>query len=177
MYVFSVNGFPYGDFGIGIVKTNVYEPGWDDERRLTYTCKLAELLAQLPGPDRRTISTVALGYRPNFSEPNQVKKAVYLLRRACETLKSIHAKTGVLIELCLEPEPATYLETTEDVLAFFLSYGLVQDSTFNPYLSIATTRAIRLMFESPKASIEALHEAGIRIGKCKFQTPFCNNTE
>ena len=34
MYVFSVNGFPYGDFGNGVVKPAVYEPGWDYRKRV-----------------------------------------------------------------------------------------------------------------------------------------------
>jgi hypothetical protein len=47
-YVFSVNGFPYGDFGVGVVKTDVYSPGWHDGRRLDYTKAIADVLVQLP---------------------------------------------------------------------------------------------------------------------------------
>ena len=169
MYVFSVNGFPYGDFGVGIVKAAVYEPGWDDERRVAYTCALARVLAQLPGPQKRTISTVALGYKPKFDDADRVECSVQNLKAVCETLKSIHQETGVHIELCLEPEPGTYLETCEDVLAFFLAYGLTCDNNEVGYLSICyDTCHQAVMFETPRDCMHALHEAGIRIGKIQI---------
>ena len=62
IYVFSVNGFPYGDFAAPQVKASVYEPDWSTEERLDYTLKLARVMAALPGPKLRSISTVAGGF-------------------------------------------------------------------------------------------------------------------
>ncbi|HMI93689.1 MAG TPA: hypothetical protein VK509_20085, partial [Polyangiales bacterium] len=47
LYVFTLNGFPYGAFHGGAVKTAVYAPDWRDPRRLAYSNALAELLVEL----------------------------------------------------------------------------------------------------------------------------------
>jgi hypothetical protein len=46
LYVFTINGFPYGPFHGTRVKEDVYLPDWRDEERLEYTNLLADLLAQ-----------------------------------------------------------------------------------------------------------------------------------
>ena len=47
LYVFTINGFPYGAFHGQRVKEEVYLPDWRDEERLRYTDSLAWLLADL----------------------------------------------------------------------------------------------------------------------------------
>ena len=47
LYVFTINGFPYGTFHGTRVKEEVYLPDWRDEERLRYTDELADLLAKL----------------------------------------------------------------------------------------------------------------------------------
>ena len=59
LYVFTVNGFPYGNFHGTIVKENVYSPDWRSAQRVQYTCLLADILARLLPPDiTGSISTV-----------------------------------------------------------------------------------------------------------------------
>ena len=50
MYVFTLNGFPYGPFHGTRVKEDVYLPDWRDPERLRYTNQLADLLAVLLPP-------------------------------------------------------------------------------------------------------------------------------
>src|SRR5436190_24231221 len=67
LYVFTINGFPYGAFSGTRVKDAVYDPDWRDPRRLAYSDGLARLLAALLPADARTygsISTVPGAYRP-----------------------------------------------------------------------------------------------------------------
>ena len=47
LYVFTINGFPYGAFHGRRVKEDVYLPDWLDDARLAYTDRLAGLLAEL----------------------------------------------------------------------------------------------------------------------------------
>src|SRR5262249_49927815 len=47
LYVFTINGFPYGPFHGTRVKEEVYLPDWLDETRLDYSDCLAVLLAAL----------------------------------------------------------------------------------------------------------------------------------
>ena len=59
LYVFTINGFPYGPFHGTRVKEDVYLPDWLDDARLLYTDQLAELLAALlPDGLEGTVSTV-----------------------------------------------------------------------------------------------------------------------
>jgi hypothetical protein len=66
LYVFTINGFPYGPFHGTRVKEEVYLPDWLDEARLRYTDGLADLLAALL-PDESglegTVSTVPGAYK------------------------------------------------------------------------------------------------------------------
>jgi hypothetical protein len=47
LYVFTLNGFPYGGFHNTIVKDDVHTPDWTTQDRYDYTLRLAHLLAKL----------------------------------------------------------------------------------------------------------------------------------
>lgn len=64
LYVFTMNGFPYGDFHIKEVKDQVHAPDWTTEERFLYTKKLFDILSQLlPENEEGGISTSPLSYR------------------------------------------------------------------------------------------------------------------
>jgi hypothetical protein len=46
-YVFTINGFPFGQFHGTRVKERVYLPDWTDAQRVEYTNRLFELLSRL----------------------------------------------------------------------------------------------------------------------------------
>src|SRR6516162_7426066 len=46
-YVFTINGFPFGQFHGARVKEQVYRPDWTSPERLGYTNRLFDLLARL----------------------------------------------------------------------------------------------------------------------------------
>src|SRR5690606_2794888 len=63
MYVFTVNGFPYGAFHERPVKQQVYQPDWSSSERVAYTKRIADALSRLlPEGVNGTISTVPLAY-------------------------------------------------------------------------------------------------------------------
>ena len=76
LYVFTLNGFPYGTFHGARVKEGVYLPDWRDAERLRYTDQLADLLAALL-PDARSgepadegsVSTVPGAFKPALGGP------------------------------------------------------------------------------------------------------------
>ena len=47
-YVFTINGFPFGNFHGTRVKEQVYLPDWTAPERLEYTNRLFDLIAALP---------------------------------------------------------------------------------------------------------------------------------
>src|SRR5262249_37333485 len=120
LYVFTINGFPYGPFHGTSVKERVYLPDWMDDERLAYTEGLAQLLPALPRPGvDGTISTVPGAFRPRVGSAADVARMVDRLVAHAATLHRIHAATGRTIALALEPEPCCFLETIAETVAFF----------------------------------------------------------
>jgi len=122
LYIFTLNGFPYGTFHGKRVKEDVYLPDWQDVKRLQYTNLLADLLADLLPEERGligSVSTVPGAFKPNASTPEAVQRIVDLYVRHAAHLVQLRARTGKYITLAIEPEPCCMLETVEESVAFF----------------------------------------------------------
>lgn len=133
LFATGVNGFPYGTFHGGPVKTGVYRPDWSTPERLTYTGRLAEILAALlPEGQTGSVSTVPLGYKgpgsgvqgPGSIGSGAERRGSGVVRARqiavmAEFLHDLHVRTGREIVLALEPEPDCLLENTDDVIAWF----------------------------------------------------------
>lgn len=186
LYVFTLNGFPYGPFHGTRVKEEVYLPDWSDRARLEYTNRLAGLLAQLMPPDLGTpasISTVPGAFKPAAASDDAIGRIVEQLLRHAAHLVGIERATGRCIVLALEPEPCCLLETVAETVAFFRMH--LHSGTAAARLgalagldSAAAARALRrhlgvcldlchaaVEFEDPQACIALLEGAGIAIGK------------
>ena len=63
-YVFTLNGFPFGDFHHQSVKDRVHQPDWITQARLDYNFRLFDILAGLlPVGVEGGISTSPLSYK------------------------------------------------------------------------------------------------------------------
>lgn len=110
LYVFTLNGFPYGGFHWQVVKDQVYAPDWSTQERLDYTLQLTRILAELlPNDVDGSISTLPLSYKPWF-KGNQTFQALVLknaslnIAQVVEAMVRIRTETGKLLHLDLEPE-------------------------------------------------------------------------
>ena len=123
LYVFTINGFPYGPFHGRPVKEQVYLPDWLDPERLAYTDQLADILAALlPDGVEGTISTVPGAFAPRVhGEADQARMAQALLDHVAHLVR-LRATTGRRVALALEPEPCCFLETIAEAVAFFERY-------------------------------------------------------
>ena len=120
LYVFTLNGFPYGAFHATRVKERVYLPDWLEERRVSYTHSLAKVLAALlPEGVRGSISTVPGAFAARASAPDAGRRLALNIVRSAADLVLLERETGKTIALALEPEPACYLEKTAEVVRFF----------------------------------------------------------
>lgn len=166
LYVFTINGFPYGEFHGRPVKAAVYRPDWLEDERLAYTNLLADLLAELlpPGIDG-TISTVPGCFRERADEEAPAKIAARITAHA-EHLAALERRTGRHIVLALEPEPCCLLETVEQTIAFFADH-----------LGPVTRRHVGICLDACHAAVEfehlptalaALRAAGITIAKVQL---------
>ncbi|MCK4601679.1 MAG: metabolite traffic protein EboE, partial [Phycisphaerae bacterium] len=120
LYVFTINGFPYGQFHDTAVKTSVYSPDWRTPERRDYTIALADILARLlPAGVTGSISTVPCSYKPWIAGGRDVQLMAKMLCDVVAHLAELHRATGKEIAVALEPEPDCYVENTDEVIAFF----------------------------------------------------------
>lgn len=189
LYVFTVNGFPYGAFHGTRVKEEVYLPDWRDPERLRYTNLLADLLAELLPSDtglEGSVSTVPGAYKPALSEAADVAAMVEHLLRHVAHLVRLHARTGRTITLALEPEPSCFLETIDEVVEFFERHlhGAVAVARLMELASLDRTEAEQALrdhlgicldlchaaveYEQPAECVRQLDQAGIRVLKMQI---------
>jgi hypothetical protein len=120
LYVFSINGFPYGPFHNTSVKEDVYRPDWQSPQRRDYTMMLADILARLlPEGVNGSISTLPLSYKKWITSESQTQQMVRMLADVAVHLNAIYKRDGKNICIGLEPEPDCSIENTDELLEFF----------------------------------------------------------
>ncbi|MET3113377.1 hypothetical protein AAKU52_001100 [Pedobacter sp. CG_S7] len=129
-YVFTINGFPYGDFHHTVVKADVHTPDWTTTDRRDYTIRLFKILESLlPEGMDGGISTSPLSYRHWFKTAEALNQAKYTsTRHIIEVIKElniIYQQTGKLMHLDLEPEPDGIIETGREYIDWFENELLV----------------------------------------------------
>lgn len=197
LYVFTINGFPYGPFHGQRVKEEVYQPDWRFAERLTYTNRLADQLAALLPKDNAiegSISTVPATFRPIGANAQALELICENLLAHIAHLVRLKETTGRTITLALEPEPMCFLETSGELIAFlnqrfFASVGVRRFSALTGLSQSAAERALRqhmgicydvchaaVEFEEARSSILSLKKAGIGIFKLQLSAAIkCRN--
>ena len=172
--VFTINGFPYGDFHQRIVKHEVYRPDWRSPKRLQYTLDLAQVLeAMRPDGSEASISTLPLGWGPWLATDDQVAEAAANLRLAAVALARAEERSGVLIHLDLEPEPGCRLQRAADVVAFFERHLLTgtDDDLVRRYLRVCHDIChAAVMFEDQSRMLAAYDSIGVLVGKVQVSS-------
>ncbi|MDG2212535.1 MAG: metabolite traffic protein EboE, partial [Verrucomicrobiota bacterium] len=119
-YVFTINGFPFGDFHGKRVKEQVYVPDWTSEVRLEFTCRLFDLIATLvPDGVEGSVSTSPGSFKEFITEESQEQAIRDNLWRCVEYIAALSDSSGKTLHLGLEPEPLCWIETTTEVIDFF----------------------------------------------------------
>jgi sugar phosphate isomerase/epimerase len=187
LYIFTLNGFPYGNFHGRPVKESVYLPDWRQSERSAYTAQLVNVLAKLLPPGQRgSISTVPGGFKAHLDESGIEAIAARLLEQVV-ALHDVARETGSHIVLALEPEPCCLLETTAETVAFFHDHLLTQralasiqsmlqlqnretaEAIVRSHLGVCVdTCHAAVEFETADATVDALQAAGIQIAKLQL---------
>ena len=188
LYVFTINGFPYGEFHDPGVKENVYAPDWRTLERRDYTIRLSDILAELlPDGVSGSISTVPGSYKPWIKSDDDVEAMVVNLADVATHLHQLRRSRGVSICLALEPEPDCFIETTKEVVAFFTGplrqYGKAR---VRKTLNISGHKAAKLLrrhigvcldtahaaveFEDPAEAALPIRDENIRIAKVQLSS-------
>jgi sugar phosphate isomerase/epimerase len=174
LYVFTMNGFPFGGFHGERVKEAVYRPDWTDPARLDHTLRLARILEVLAprAVEEPTISTVPLGWRVGWDVAREAA-AAGALARLCEALAHQADRTGRAVRVCLEPESECALESTTDALAFFAGplARLGTRELVARHLGVCfDTCHQAVLFEDLPSSLAALDRAGVVVGKMQLSS-------
>jgi hypothetical protein len=128
IYVFIINGFPYGNFHHTAVKDHVHTPDWLTNDRVAYTIRLAEILTELlPSGMEGGVSTPPLTYRYWHNEKQWegvLKKTTANLLLVVDKLIEIKQRTGKTIHIDIEPEPDGLLDNGTEFLQWYLQFLL-----------------------------------------------------
>jgi sugar phosphate isomerase/epimerase len=189
LYVFTINGFPYGPFHGTRVKEDVYQPDWRYPERLIYSNRLADQLAMLLPADPNidgSISTVPATFRPIGEASAALDRIAENLLQHAAHLVRVKERTGRTITIALEPEPMCHLETSAELIAFMESrifsgaaagrfaeisgLGLAEaEAALRRHVGICYDVChAAIEFEDPAASIARLRSAGIGIFKLQL---------
>jgi hypothetical protein len=168
-YVFTINGFPYGQFHGTRVKQEVYQPDWTTPQRLAYTNLLFELLAQLlPEGVEGSVSTLPCGFKPLVTTQEEMAIIRTNLWHCVEHIARVSQQTGRNMHLGLEPEPMCVLECSGEVIHFFdrLHAEHHNHPLLAEYLGVNyDTCHFAVEFEEPQNAIACLQQHGIRLSK------------
>ncbi|MBE9200920.1 MULTISPECIES: metabolite traffic protein EboE [unclassified Nodularia (in: cyanobacteria)] len=191
LYVFTLNGFPYGKFHREVVKDQVYAPNWTQPERLEYTLQLTEILAALlPTDTEGSISTLPLSYKPWY-EGNQLVQASVMdsaslqIAQVVAQMVDIRNQQRKLLHLDLEPEPDGLIENADEVVNYFQKHLLpVGGAYLVKHLGISPILAEKYLldhvricydtchfaveYENPISVFQQFQAAGIQIGKIQI---------
>ncbi|HEY8990880.1 MAG TPA: metabolite traffic protein EboE [Luteolibacter sp.] len=165
-YVFTINGFPYGDFHGTRVKENVFRPDWTTDERLDYTKRLFTILAALlPEGVDGSVSTLP-GSHKTFGADEVAMFA--RLDELAAFLDDLSTASGRDLHLGLEPEPLGHFENTAETLAFFERMKAASPDPDRLLRRIGLnfdTCHFALQYEDVRVSLGTLVSAGLRISK------------
>jgi hypothetical protein len=188
LYLFTINGFPFGPFHGEPVKEEVYLPDWTDLARLGYTDRLATLMAALLPDDPEvegSISTVPGAFRDSIRTEAEVEVMAAMMVRHAAHLYRLREETGKRIALAVEPEPCCYLEVIGETIEFFqrqlwsrssvqtlasltgLGQGEAEEFLRRQVGVCFDTCHLAVEYEGCEAAVRALQAAGIRIPKAQ----------
>ena len=168
-YIFTINGFPYGNFHGKRVKEEVYQPDWTSSDRLEYTLLLFELLEKLLDPGSEGSVSSLPGSFKEFHRNQQIPELLFQNLSICsEKIESLGRAKNLDLHLGLEPEPFGLFETTEETLTFFEKLRETQSDSEQLIKRIGVNYDcchLAIEFEDASSCLCSLEDAGIRLSK------------
>jgi len=179
VFVYTLNGFPFGGFHKEIVKDQVHTPDWTTFERLEYSKRLAQILVQILPETLQTagLSTSPLSYKFWWnadSIQSAFEKSNKHILDLVDFLVDLKSKTGKSIHLDIEPEPDGLLGNHKEFVEWF--ENLVVE---NPEKELQIREHIQICFDvchyavsfdSIEDSLKELKEKGIGIGKIQISS-------
>ena len=168
-YVFTINGFPYGNFHGSPVKEEVYRPDWTTNERLNYTLALFTILEQLlESGEEGSVSTLPGSFKefvPNHDIPEVMIKN---LNTCALEIEKLAGPKNLDLHLGMEPEPLGLFETTPETISFFDHLFLQADDPEITRKRIGVNYDcchLAVEFEDAHEGLDALVNHRIRLSK------------
>ncbi len=164
-YVFTINGFPYGQFHGTRVKEQVFQPDWSTADRVDYTQALFAILADLLPPGvSGSVSTVPGSHKELIRDAKHEQDLTANLKAMGGWIARLSDRRGLDLHLGIEPEPLGYIENTAETLRFF--EGLGGGEEIRRCLGVNyDTCHLAVEFEDGAPGLDLLEERGIRLSK------------
>lgn len=164
-YVFTINGFPYGQFHGTRVKEQVYRPEWHRPERLDYTKALFEILSDLlPRGVAGSVSTLPGSFKAFQVTTDEEQRMLSQLQECAHFIARLGDRKGQDLHLGLEPEPLCFLETSEETVHFIQRLGQGEEVKRCIGVNYDTCH-LAVEYETPQAALAHFREADIRISK------------
>lgn len=181
IYIFTLNGFPYGGFHNTIVKDQVHAPDWTTQDRVNYTRRLIDLLVQLLPSDQHEggISTSPLSYKFWWdNRGSAISQATMELLKLVPYLAQTEQKTGKWIHIDIEPEPDGLLENhrefvdwyTDILIPYAITAGIPEDWVRRHIHICFDVCHYGVSFDKPSTCLQELAEKNISIGKIQISS-------
>lgn len=168
-YVFTINGFPFGQFHGTRVKENVYRPDWTDPRRLEYTKQLFDLLALLVPPGvEGSVSTSPGSFKEFITSPDQEFAMRANFWNCVEHIAAVSEKSNRQLHLGVEPEPFGWFENTAETVRFFerMHDEHPNEDRLGSHLGVNYDAChFAIEFEEPGETLALFQQNGIRLSK------------
>jgi len=181
-YIFTINGFPYGDFHGTRVKEKVYQPDWTTDERLAYTQQLFQIIATLcPASSGGSVSSLPLSFK-EFQADEEL--AFIKLYRCLSYIEELAEQSGKDLHLGLEPEPLGHFENTEETIQFFAKFydwrskKKLRHEIVEQHLGVNyDTCHFALEYENPATDFATFTEFGIRLSKIHLSNALSFNPQ
>ncbi|MCK0188458.1 metabolite traffic protein EboE [Arenibacter sp. F20364] len=191
-YIFTMNGFPYGNFHNERVKDMVHAPDWTTEERLNYTQRLFDQLAFLiPEGMSGGISTSPVSYRHWHTTADALENAFVTgaenMAKILLQLVEIEKNSGKYLHMDIEPEPDGMIENSDEVLHYYDTYlipiatkklmaalgcnkDMARDLVLRHITICYDVCHFSLAYEDPEYTLAKFSKAGIKVGKIQVSS-------
>ena len=193
LFVFTLNGFVYGEFHNPRIKDTIHAPDWRTQERVDFSLGLVDVLAGLLPEDMPEggFSTQPLSYKywdgVNPDDDDLWRTVTDNLVTVVAKLVRTRQQTGKYLHIDIEPEPDCLIETGAELVTFFEKWLLTHGAaTLAADLGVSEDEArahlldhvqvcwdtchVAVAYENANTLLDEFERVGIKVGKVQVSS-------